>query len=84
MKIKIVAGYDEVFEKDYKEYHAENDLACTFEYLYQYKHELVEKSLREPDMIKVDVINAKIKHIEKILVYYKDLSTFLHYQDTAL
>ena len=84
MKIRIIAGYNEIFEKEYEEHHAENDLACTFEYLYQYKNELVEKSLREPDMIKVEVINAKIKHIEKILVYYKDLSTFLHYQDIGL
>jgi hypothetical protein len=84
MKIKIIAGYNETFEKEYKEFDAENNLSCIFDYIFQYKEELYTKIVNEKDITKRQMMYAKIKHIEKILVYYKDLSTFLHYEATAL
>ena len=45
MKIKIVTGYNEVFEKEYKgesNFKISNQLAKLFEYTFQYKIQLLK------------------------------------------
>lgn len=87
MKIKIVAGYNEVFEKEYKgksNFKTSNQLSKLFEYTFQYKIQLLKQLNDETNIVKQEIIKAKIKDIEKILIDNQDLSTFLHYDATAL
>lgn len=76
MKIKIEGiGWDN-FEKEYDN-EAINDLACVFEYIYQYKMELGHKLVGTYNPLKREIILTKINHIEKTLEKYKDMTLYL-------
>lgn len=79
MKIRIQAGYGDIFEKEWKdELKAISQLSVIADYLFQYKNELSEKFKREGNPVKRDVIIAKMVSIEEILDDHKDLFKFLH------
>jgi len=72
------------FEKDYEDGNPENDLACLFEYSYQYQAELGRKWNIETNIVKKDMILAKLNHIQKILERYKEFRHFLMLEANAL
>jgi len=81
MKIRIQAGYGDIFEKEWKgdtDFIPMKQLSVIADYLFQYKKELQEKFKREGNPIKRDVIMAKVVDIEEILNDHQDLFKFLH------
>jgi len=84
MKLKVVGAYDEVFEKTYKDFKAEERLVMAFEYMSLYRNVLIERLTNEKDDFKIALYNKRIVDIMEILEYYNDLTMFLHESATAL
>jgi hypothetical protein len=84
MKLRIESGwpeYPKIFEKKYENsIKSLEQLAKLFEYTFMCKTELINRSKKETNIVKKDIISAQIKDIDEILNTHQDLAIFLHWE----